>query len=66
MISFSDESGRTVAWRSKRCPGKNRAITGAARPFEKSSLGGVSLVMVGAESAHWTAIKVNVKIKIFG
>jgi hypothetical protein len=56
VIVLDASSGRTVACKSKRWPGKNRAITGAALPLLNISLGGVRRVTVGAAKA-WVAHK---------
>jgi hypothetical protein len=56
VIVLDASSGRTVACKSKRWPGKNRAITGAALPLLNISLGGVRRVTVGAAKA-WVAQK---------
>jgi hypothetical protein len=53
---LSAASGRKVACKSKRWPGRKRAITGAACPLLNNSLGGVRRVTAGAAWAH-SAVK---------
>lgn len=55
-------SGRSVACKSKRWPGKNRAMMGAAWLLVNSSLGGVSRDTAGAASAAPVAITVSMAV----
>ena len=51
VMDLAASSGRSVACRSKRWPGRKRAMTGAALPDAKSSLGGVRRLTLGAAAA---------------